>query len=60
MKTPHNYKTVTLKLNRIEVCDLILATALLKYESKAEKWGLLHGKLKAILEDFDEKHPLDD
>jgi hypothetical protein len=60
MKTPHNYKTVTLKLNRIEVCDLILATTLLKHESKAEKWGLLHDKLKAILEDFDEKHPLDD
>lgn len=37
MKTPHNYKTVTLKLNRIEVCNLILATTLLKHESKAEK-----------------------
>ena len=60
MKTPHNYKKVTLKLNRIEVCNLILAITLVKHESKAEKWVLLHDKLKAILEDFDEKHPLDD
>lgn len=55
MKAPHNYKTVTLKLDRIELCDLLIATTLLKYEGKAKKWGLLHDKLKAILEDFDEK-----
>lgn len=60
MKTPHNYKTVTLKLDRIDLCNLILATTSLKIDTKAEKWGVLHDKLKAILEDFDEKHPLDD
>lgn len=60
MKTPHNYKTVTLKLYRIEVCNLLLATTSLKHDTKAEKWAVLHDKLKAILEDFDEKHPLDD
>lgn len=58
MKTPHNYKTVTLKLNRIDVCNLLLATTSLKHETKAEKWGLLHDKLKQILDDFDEKNPV--
>ena len=60
MKTPHNYKTVTLKLDRIDVCNLILAVTIIKQESEAEKWKLLHGKLKSILEDFDEKHPIED
>ena len=58
MKTPHNYKTVTLKLDRIDVCNLLLATTSLKHETKAEKWGLLHDKLKQILDDFDEKNPV--
>ena len=60
MKTPHNYKTVTMKLARIELCDLLLATTALKHETKATKWHYLHDKLKAILDDFDEKHPIDE
>lgn len=51
-----NEKTVTLKLERRDICNLLIATTLLKHETKAEKWGLLHDKLKAILEDFDEKN----
>lgn len=56
MKTLHNEKTVTLKLKRIEVCDLLMATGLIADESKATKWAVLHDKLKEILEDFDEKN----
>lgn len=56
MKTPLNQKTVTLKLKRIELCDLILATTIIKHESNATKWGLLHDKLKQILNEFDEKN----
>ena len=56
MKTMHNEKTVTLKLKRIEVCDLLLATGIIARGSDAIRWDLLHSKLKQILEDFDEKN----
>lgn len=56
MKLMPNEKTVTLKIKRIDLCDLILATTSLKHSTKAEKWGLLHDKLKQILNDFDEKN----
>ena len=55
----HNEKTVTLKLKRIDVVDLLIATTTLTYDTKAEKWGLLHDKLREILDDFDEKHPVE-
>ena len=58
-KTPHNEKTVTLKLKRIEVCDLLLACSLIADDSNAKKWNALHDKLKEILDDFDEKHPIE-
>lgn len=59
MKTPHNYKKVTMKLDRIDLCNLLLATTSLKHSTKAEKWGVLHDKLKAILDEFDEKNPIE-
>ena len=54
----HNEKTVSVKLKRIELCDLILATTSLKINTNAEKWGKLHDKLREILDDFDKKHPI--
>ena len=60
MATPHNLKTVTMKLKRIEVCDLLLATTIISHESDAEKWKVLHDKLNAILAEFDEKNPLEE
>ena len=56
MKGTYNEKTVTLKLKRIELCDLILATTIIKQSSQATKWETLREKLKEILADFDEKH----
>ena len=53
---PYNQKTVTLKLKRAELCDLLLATTSLKHSTNAEKWGTLHDKLKEILDDFDDKN----
>lgn len=50
---PLNEKTVTLKLKRIDVCDLLLATTALSNDVDAEKWKLLHDKLRQILDDFD-------
>lgn len=56
-KTPSNMKTVTVKIRRIELCDLLLAcTALDKASSeKTTKWAKLHDKLKEVLDDFDGK-----
>ena len=57
-ETPLNHKTITLKLKRIEVCDLLLAcisvsSTLHNDGQSAEKWDALHDKLKQILADFD-------
>lgn len=56
-KTPSNMKTVTLKVRRIELCDLLLACTALDNASseKVTKWAKLHDKLKEILDDFDGK-----
>ena len=56
MKPTLNERTVTLKLKRIELCDLLMATTIIKHESNATKWGVLHDKLKQILDEFDEKN----
>ena len=45
---PLNGKTVTLKLKRIDVCDLILAMSSLVNDVGSDKWKLLHDKLKQI------------
>lgn len=52
----YNQKTMTVKLERIDVCDLLLACTALKQETDAKKWGDLHDKLKTALEAFDEKN----
>lgn len=56
MNTPLNLKTVTLKMKRIELCDLLVATTLLAQQSDAEKWHRLHDKLLTIIDEFDEKN----
>lgn len=52
----HNEKTVTLKLKRIDVCNLLLATTALSDGENREHWKVLHDKLKQILDEFDEKN----
>lgn len=59
-ETALNQKTVTLKLKRQEVCDLLLACNAISGSfkdsgEKSTKWDNLHEKLKAILDDFDKK-----
>lgn len=59
-ETPLNQKNVSLKLKRIEVCDLLLACTAVSESQKGEgqtakKWDDLHDKLKAILDEFDKK-----
>lgn len=55
MKMTPNEKTVTLKLKRGDICNLLIATTSLKHSTQAEKWGILRDKLRTILNEFDEK-----
>lgn len=56
IETPLNLKTVSLKLKRIEVCDLMLAcTVLSDATENTKKWNDLHDKLSKILKEYDEK-----
>lgn len=55
----HNEKTVILKLKRIDVCNLLLATTALSDGENREHWKVLHDKLEQILDEFDEKHPIE-
>lgn len=56
-----NGKTVTLRITRSEVIDLMVACLLCSDELEAdfqthEKWDLLHAKLERQLLEFDKKH----
>lgn len=55
MKT-FNEQTVTLKLKRIDVCNLLIATTSMKHSTNSEHWGILHDKLKDIINEYDEKN----
>lgn len=50
-----NERTVTLKIKRRELLDLIMATGAVMQATDAEKWVELENKLKEQLKDFDEK-----
>lgn len=52
-----NEKTVTVKIKRIQLCDLLLACSVLDKASDkgTKKWRELHDQLKEILDDFDKK-----
>lgn len=54
--TPLNQKTVTVKIKRIELCDLMTAcVAVDDMAGAGSKWMKLHDKLKEILDDFDSR-----
>ena len=50
-----NHRTMTLKLSRIDVCNLLMALTVTKDRSNAQRWSELHKKIKAMLDDFDEQ-----
>lgn len=56
-KTPLNGKTVTVKMKRIDLCDLLIACTALDAatDENTTKWTKLHDRLKEILDDFDSK-----
>ena len=58
MKQMPNEKIVTLKLKRIDVCNLIMAANALSEGENREHWKLLREKLKEILSDFDKKNDI--
>lgn len=53
----YNMRTVTLKLQRHEVCDLLLAVSVAFEESNnANRWVSLHQRIKDQLDAFDFKN----
>lgn len=50
-----NQRTITLKLTRIEVIDLMIACTAASEGSDAEKWNELHDKLEEYVKTLDEK-----
>lgn len=54
MKTMPNQRTVTIKLTRHEVLDLMMMCAV--HGDDGEKWGKLYDKLREQLESWDEKN----
>ena len=55
-----NEKTVTVKIKRIERCDLLLACTTLDVltDENTKKWAKLHDKLKEILDDYDSRQEI--
>lgn len=52
----NNERTVTVRIQRRELIDLMLACAAIAEETEAGKWTALHGKLSEILNKFDEEN----
>ena len=52
----YNMRTRTLKLSRIQVCDLLIATTALR--EFGEKWEKLHDEIRNQLDKQDEKDPI--
>ena len=50
-----NHRTMTLKLSRHEVCDLLIALAATKDASNAKRWEELHDRIGSMLADFDKE-----
>lgn len=56
MKTTLNERTINLKLQRIDICNLLIATTAAAQSSGASKWRDLHDKLYNILENWDNEN----
>lgn len=55
-RVPLNMQTITIKLERTKVIDLMLACSLVGASDGAgRKWGYLHDELKAAVDAADEK-----
>ena len=57
----YNSRTMTVKMTRIELCDLLIATTSVAHSLESEghtanKWHTIHDKLLEQLEAFDEKN----
>ncbi len=50
-----NHRTMTMKLSRHEVCDLLIALAAAKDASNAKRWEELHDRIRSMLADFDKE-----
>lgn len=55
-ETMPNQRMVSLKLRRVDICNLKLACASLSQGDNRTRWKELHDKLSAILTEFDTKN----
>ena len=51
-----NEKTVTMRLKRLDLFDLLLAVSAVMVMDSSTRWTDLYDKLLGILNDFDAKH----
>lgn len=51
-----NHFKTTLKVERVDICDLMLACTLAQYNANdgGKKWARLHDKLRAQLDELDQ------
>ena len=50
-----NHRTMTLKLSRLEACDLLIAVAFLTGGQEAPKWIELYNKILDQIDKFDKE-----
>lgn len=56
-RVPRNLRTITIKLERTKVLDLMLACAMVAASDGAgRKWQYLHDELKAAVDSADEEY----
>lgn len=55
MKTPRNQRTITVKMKRLELCDLLVALSVVTENGASDKYKRLHDELIKQLDEFDEK-----
>lgn len=50
-----NNRTMTLKLTRRDVCDILIALTATKEANDGQRWDEVHAKVKLALTEFDKK-----
>lgn len=50
----YNELDVSVTLQRIDLCDILLALTFTAQHSDAQKWSVLHDKVRDLLHDFDD------
>lgn len=52
----YNELEVSVVLQRIDLCDILIALTFTAQHSDAQKWSVLHDKVNDLLRDFDDNN----